>query len=83
MNKMNIANSLYNLFTFDKVSTSIKQLSDNQILNIANEINSLFSETNLIESKPDISLPRLVVMGSQSSGKSTVLNSIMVFTDLS
>ena len=76
MSKMNLT-SMYNWFTHDKVTTSIKQLSDNQILSIANDINGLFSETNLVESKPDISLPRLVVVGTQSSGKSSVLNNIM------
>lgn len=61
----------------DNIMDSIKQLSDNQILNIANDINSLFAETNLSETKPELTLPRLVVVGTQSSGKSSVLNGIM------
>lgn len=73
---MNFPN-VYGWFTTDKSTTSIKQLSDNQILNIANEINGIFSETNLVEFKPELALPRLIVVGTQSSGKSSVLNSIM------
>lgn len=61
----------------EQTSNTIKNLSDNQILNIANDINTLFSETNLIESKPELSLPKLVVVGTQSSGKSSVLNALM------
>jgi len=74
---MNIVSSVYSLFSADKSINTIKQLSDNQILNIANDINCLFSETNLIDNKPEISLPQLIVVGTQSSGKSSVLNSIM------
>lgn len=74
---MEIANNLYSWFHKESNISCIKQLSDNQILNIANDINSLFSETSLIESKPELSLPRLVVVGTQSSGKSSVLNSII------
>jgi len=77
MSKMNLTSSIYNWFTADRLTTTIKQLSDNQILNIANEINGLFSETNLVEYKPELTLPRLVVVGTQSSGKSSVLNNIM------
>jgi dynamin 1-like protein len=69
--------TVYNWFASDKIETSIKQLSDNQILNIANDINSLFLETSLVESKQELTLPRLVVVGTQSSGKSSVLNGIM------
>lgn len=76
MDKVNLT-SVYSWFSSDKITTSIKQLSDNQILHIANDINGLFSETNLLESKPELSLPKLVVIGTQSSGKSSVLNSIM------
>ncbi len=77
MEKVKQLSSVYNWFAGDKVTTTIGQLSDNQILHIANDINGLFSETNLIESKPELSLPKLVVVGSQSSGKSSVLNGIM------
>ena len=70
-------NGIYSWFYKDENIDCIKNLSDNQILNIATDINSLFSETNLIESNPELSLPRLVVVGTQSSGKSSVLNSIM------
>lgn len=74
---MNFANNIYSWFGTDKNNTGVSQLSDNQILNVANEINGIFSETNLTESKTEISLPRLIVVGTQSSGKSSVLNSIM------
>jgi len=69
--------NIYNWWYKDKLLGSINQLSDNQILNIANDINSIFSETTLIENKPELTLPRLVVVGTQSSGKSSVLNGIM------
>jgi GTP-binding protein EngB required for normal cell division len=74
---MDIANNLYSWFYKDQGASSIRQLSDNQILNIANDINGIFNETNLAESKPELTLPRLVVVGTQSSGKSSVLNAIM------
>jgi GTP-binding protein EngB required for normal cell division len=78
MNKgMDTVNNLINWLSNDETSNTIKNLSDNQILNIANDINSLFSETNLIENKPELSLPKLVVVGTQSSGKSSVLNAII------
>lgn len=77
MNTINTITSVYGWFTADKLVTGIKQLSDNQILNMANEINGLFSETNLVEYKPELTLPRIVVVGTQSSGKSSVLNAIM------
>lgn len=77
MNRMNLATNVYQYFATDKTSIGIKQLSDNQILNLANEINGLFSETNLIDGKPDLSLPQIITVGSQSSGKSSLLNSIM------
>jgi GTP-binding protein EngB required for normal cell division len=74
---MNLANSIYAWYRNDKAIGNIKQLSDNQIFNLTNDINSLFSEIDFVESKVSISLPRLVVIGTQSSGKSSVLNSIM------
>lgn len=75
---MNIANNLYSWLTTNNQINTIKQLSDNQILTIANDINSLLSETNLIDHEVnEIGLPRLVVVGTQSSGKSSVLNGII------
>jgi len=72
-----VISNVSSLFNNDKNVPSIKQLSDNQILNIANDINGLFSETNMTEIKPDLSLPKLIVVGTQSSGKSSVLNGVM------
>lgn len=77
MNTMKLANNVYNWFSTDKPNVGIKQLSENQILNIANDINSLFSDTNLSDYKPQLMLPRICVVGTQSSGKSSVLNSII------
>lgn len=68
---------VYSWFMKDTNTTTIKNLSDNQILNFACNANNLFAKTNLIETKPDLSLSRLVVVGTQSSGKSSVLNSII------
>ena len=44
---------------------------DKDILNIGNILNSIFVN------RRDISIPRLAVVGSQSSGKSSILNSIL------
>src|SRR6476661_7710765 len=77
MNTINLPSSIYSWFTTEKSLSTIKQLSDNQILNLADEVNNLFSETNLIERKTQLVLPQLVVVGTQSSGKSSVLNGIM------
>jgi dynamin 1-like protein len=73
----NLSSGIYNWLTKEQSINCIKALSENQILNIANDINSIFSETNLTKTHPNISLPRIVVVGTQSSGKSSVLNSIM------
>lgn len=56
---------------------TISSLSENELLNMADDINSLFSESNITEDRPELSLPKLVVVGTQSSGKSTVLNKII------
>ena len=44
---------------------------DQQILKIGNVLNSIFIN------RSDMSIPKLVVIGSQSSGKSSILNSIL------
>ena len=70
---MNFANQIYSWFSAD--DTNIKNLANNEILQIANELNGLFSEVN--DNNHKITLPKIVVVGTQSSGKSTVLNAIM------
>lgn len=52
----------------------LSNLTEHQLLDIANEINDIFSDTD-IDNR--LTLPKLVVVGTQSSGKSSVLNSIM------
>jgi dynamin 1-like protein len=69
--------NLYNWWTTDTNKPGISSLSENQILSVANDINSIFSETTLVENKPELTLPRLVVVGTQSSGKSSVLTNII------
>src|ERR1700744_4193076 len=70
----NITNNLASWFySDDKRCTSIKDLTNNQILNIANEINGLFPDNKIV----DITMPNLIVVGCQSSGKSTILNTFM------
>jgi dynamin 1-like protein len=65
---------------------SLEKLSDNNILNIANELEMTFSEMNniphsdlkkVLPNNKKLELPHLVVVGTQSSGKSTVLNRII------
>lgn len=79
---MKIANgvsSVYNWLKSGNIDSTIRQLSDNQILNIANEINDIFAKTNLGETSACLKLPKIVVVGGQSSGKSSLLNSIISF----
>jgi hypothetical protein len=80
----NVSNNLYNWLKNDNEynsSNCMKNLSSNQILSIANDINSIFSETAITSNnnnyKPELTLPRLVTVGTQSSGKSSVLSSII------
>ncbi len=72
-----LTTNAYNWFGQQQVESVVATLSDNEVLNIANEINALFNETNLAEDKPELSLPRLAVVGTQSSGKSSCLNAII------
>jgi GTP-binding protein EngB required for normal cell division len=57
--------SLYSNENFDLLG------QDKEILNIGNVLNSIFIN------RGDIDIPQLVVVGSQSSGKSSILNSIL------
>lgn len=68
---MDIANNLYG-WIYKENQNNLTQLSENQILTLAENINQVFSDK-----EPRLTLPRLVVLGTQSSGKSSVLNSIM------
>ena len=58
-------NSLYTSENYDLLG------QDKEILNIGNVLNSIFIN------RGDIDIPQLVVVGSQSSGKSSILNSIL------
>ena len=54
----------------------IDKFSKNEILCLANDINSLMGSADMTKYDKDISLPKVVVVGTQSSGKSTILNAI-------
>lgn len=61
----------------DSDGESLNQLSDNQILHIANNINVVLNDSKLTNVQFDTTLPELVMVGTQSSGKSSVLNGII------
>ena len=56
------------------ITDNLKKLSDSKIIQINNELNGIFSD--------QIKLPRIVVVGGQSSGKSSVLNNIITMNIL-
>lgn len=58
----------------NNISDNLKKLSDSKIIQINNELNGVFND--------QIKLPRIVVVGGQSSGKSSVLNSIITMNIL-
>ena len=60
-----VVQSLYSSDQFDLLG------QDKEILNIGNVLNSIFVNRSSID------IPKLVVVGSQSSGKSSILNSIL------
>ena len=65
----NLVSNVYNYFnTQDNFNILGK---DQQILKIGNILNSIFIN------RTDMNIPKLVVVGSQSSGKSSILNSIL------
>ena len=63
----------------DNLKVLVNNLSDNAVINLANDINGLLSQTDLIDNSQELTLPQLVAIGTQSSGKSSVLNRIMGF----
>jgi len=65
----NLVNNVYNYFNTKDDFNILGQ--NQQILKIGNVLNSIFINRN------DIDIPKLVVVGSQSSGKSSILNSIL------
>ncbi len=60
--------------TQNNISNNLKKLVDSKIIQINNELNGIFND--------QIKLPRIVVVGGQSSGKSSVLNSIITMNIL-
>jgi vacuolar protein sorting-associated protein 1 len=62
-------NSVSNLWNNEKINLNL--IENKEILEIGNILNSIFINKDSIE------IPRLVVVGSQSSGKSSLLNSII------
>lgn len=56
-------------------NTFLKSVGDQKLLKIGNKLSSIFTDKN--NDKFTISVPNIVVVGSQSSGKSSLLNSLI------
>ena len=56
-------------------NTFLKSVGDQKLLKIGNKLSSIFTDKN--SDKFTISVPNIVVVGSQSSGKSSLLNSLI------
>ena len=68
----NLLNQVTNAYSNWSINSTHQLLAqDKEILKIGNVLNSIFVNRN------DIDIPKLVVVGSQSSGKSSILNSIL------
>jgi len=65
----NLVNNVYNYFNTQNNYNILGK--DKDILKIGNVLNSIFIN------RSDMNIPKLVVVGSQSSGKSSILNSIL------
>jgi len=77
MNNFQNIQGIQSMFNFGKSehnTEGLSKLSDSKVIQINNELNGIFND--------QIKLPRLVVVGSQSSGKSSVLNSIITMNIL-
>lgn len=57
-------------------STHFKQLTDSKIIQINNDLDGILSDMGKVNNTK-ITLPNIVVVGGQSSGKSSVLNGII------
>lgn len=71
---------VYNPFSNKQnVSNSLSKLSESKIISIGNEINNISRDVKIDGRKPNINvtLPRIVVCGGQSSGKSGFLNNVL------
>ena len=67
----NISNVATNYLNWTKDNSETNILSNKEILKIASILNSNYIDNNLVE------LPKLVVVGTQSSGKSSLLNALI------
>jgi len=67
----NIADAASNYLSWPKDNVDATILSNKEILKIASILNSNYIDNNLVD------LPKLVVVGTQSSGKSSLLNSLI------
>ena len=78
----NVAQGIASFWSKETIIQSMQSLSENATLNLASDINAIFADTNLADNKPELMLPVLFVIGTQSSGKSSVLNAIIGMTIL-
>ena len=71
----NVALQFYNVIPsfWNSDSSKVNNLANNDILDIGNALSGIFLENKTI----NLETPQLVVIGNQSSGKSSVLNNIM------
>lgn len=69
----NVIPALSGLFSSNNCENNLQNLANKEILQIGNIISGIFSENDNFSIDP----PRLVVVGTQSSGKSSLLNSIL------
>jgi tRNA U34 5-carboxymethylaminomethyl modifying GTPase MnmE/TrmE len=67
----NIADVASNYLSWSKDNVDTTILSNKEILKIASILNSSYIDNHLVD------LPKLVVVGTQSSGKSSLLNSLI------
>ena len=70
---MEFLNGIISSIITKEPDSNLKILSQNGVLELADSINSIFQDHKV----EHIKLPKIVVVGTQSSGKSSVLNSII------